>query len=180
MKISRDNPCYYLTSVAHKRLPVFQTDKIKQITANALDEARKSGDFLIFAYVIMPDHIHLITDGTKKSADVLRFTNGITARRVINFLKENNFENSLLKLRQTDKNRNHKYTLFEHHANVFLITNETTFMQKAHYIHQNPVRGGLVNKAENYIFSSARIWLRKGLDNEPLKVDFDKIDWRKS
>ena len=27
--ISRDNPCFYLTSVAKDRLPVFRTDEIK-------------------------------------------------------------------------------------------------------------------------------------------------------
>lgn len=35
IKISRDTPCYYLTSVAKDRLPVFQTTKIKQIVSNA-------------------------------------------------------------------------------------------------------------------------------------------------
>src|ERR1044072_1625325 len=55
--ISRDNPAYYLTSVAHNRLPVFQTDEIKQIVCNAFDEARRSGKIMIFAYVIMPDHM---------------------------------------------------------------------------------------------------------------------------
>ncbi len=94
MRISKDNPFYYLTSVANKRLPVFRTDKIKEIVANALDEARKSGGILIFAYVLMLDHYHLITDGSRKPSEVLRYTNGITARRTIYYLKENNFTSS--------------------------------------------------------------------------------------
>ena len=53
-------------------------------------------------------------------------------------------------------------------------------MQKVNYIHQNPVRAGLVERAEDYKFSSARIWLRKPLDNEPLKVNADKIEWREA
>ncbi len=178
IKISRDNPCYYLTSVAKDRLPVFQTDKIKQIVCSALDEARNSANILIFAYVIMPDHLHLITDGAKENSEVLRFTNGITAKRVIDYLKENNFTGSLLKLRQETKSRNYKHSVFEHHPNAFSINNEGTFMQKVNYIHQNPVRAGLVERAEDYRFSSARIWLRKPLDNEPLKVNADKIEWR--
>ena len=178
IKISRDNPCYYLTSVAKDRLPIFQTDKIKQLTCNALDEARKSANILIFAYVIMPDHTHLITDGTKEISEVLRYTNGITAKRVIDYLKENNFTSSLLKLRQETKSRNYKHSLFEHHPNAFTINNEATFMQKVNYIHQNPVRAGLVERAEDYKFSSARIWHRNPLDDEPLEVDVDKIKWR--
>jgi hypothetical protein len=33
----------------------------------------------------MPDHLHLITDGEKKAAVVLRFVNGIISRRVIDY-----------------------------------------------------------------------------------------------
>ena len=87
MRISKDNPFYYLTSVTNNRLPVFRTDKFKKIASNALDEARKSADILIFAYVIMPDHYHLITDSSRKPSEVLRYLNGITARRIINYLK---------------------------------------------------------------------------------------------
>jgi hypothetical protein len=53
--ISRDTPCLSITSVARDRLPVFRTDTIKKIACAALDEARGSGRFAIFAYVIMPD-----------------------------------------------------------------------------------------------------------------------------
>ena len=56
--ISRDSPCFYLTSVAKNRLPVFRTDEMKTITCAALGEARKSGGFALYAYVIMVDHLH--------------------------------------------------------------------------------------------------------------------------
>ena len=74
--ISRDSPCLFITSVAHDRLPVFRTDALKRIVCAALDEARHSGRFAIFAYVIMSDHFHLITEGTLKPSDTLRFVNG--------------------------------------------------------------------------------------------------------
>lgn len=180
IRISKDNPFYYLTSVTNNRLPVFRTDKLKEITANALNEARKSAEILIFAFVIMPDHYHLITDGNRKPSEVLRFANGITARRVIDYLKENNFTSSLEKLQRETKKREYKYSLWEHHPNAFLLTSEATFMQKVNYIHQNPVRAGLIEKAEDYLFSSARIWQRKPFENEPLTVDIDKIKWREA
>jgi REP element-mobilizing transposase RayT len=59
--ISRDSPCYLLTTVAKNRLLVFRTDELKDIACKALDDARKSGKFSLCAYVIMPDHFHLIT-----------------------------------------------------------------------------------------------------------------------
>ena len=180
MRISNDNPFYYLTSVTNDRLPVFRTDKIKEITAKAFDEARNSAEVLIFAYVIMPDHVHLIVGGERSPSEISRYFNGITARRVIGFLKENNYESSLNKLRQETKKREYKYSLWDHHANIFAINNEKTLMQKINYINQNPVRARLVERVEDYLYSSARMWLRKALDNEPLTIDIDKIDWREA
>ncbi len=180
VRISKDNPFYYLTSVANNRLPVFRTDKIKEIVANALDKARKSSGILIFAYVLMLDHYHLITDGSRKPSEVLRYTNGITARRTIDYLKENNFTSSLEKLKQETKKREYKYSLWEHHPNAFSLNNEATFMQKVNYIHQNPVRAELVEKAEDYLYSSARMWCKNPLESEPLEIDIDKIEWREA
>jgi hypothetical protein len=53
--ISIDSAGYYVTDVARDGLPVFRSDRIKSITCNAIDEARKSGKFLSFAFVMMPD-----------------------------------------------------------------------------------------------------------------------------
>jgi putative transposase len=178
-KISPGSPAYYLTSVTHDRLPVFRTDKIKSIVARAIDEARTSGGFLIFAYVIMPDHLHLITDSSKKPEVILRYVNGIVARRVVNFLKEHGYESSLQKLRHEDYRRGHRYSLWDHHPNIRLLTSESMFMQRVHYTHQNPVRAGLVKKAEDYKYSSVRLWNKKPLEDEPPLVDIEKIHWRK-
>lgn len=178
IQITRDKPCYYLTSVAHNRLPIFGKDHIKQIVCDALSEARKSGEILIFAYVIMPDHSHLVTDGHRDISDVLRFTNGIAAKRVLDYLKENQFESSLRKLRQEEKRKGYKYSVWEHHPNAFRITGEDTFMQKVNYIHQNPVRAGLVKRAEDYRFSSARLWQGSPPEDEPFITDHKQIKWR--
>lgn len=176
MRISEDTPCYYLTSVTNKRLPVFQTDKLKQITTKAIDESHNSHNFSIFAYVIMPDHYHIITNSNRKISEVTRYINGITARRIIDYLRGNGFTSSLEKLKQATKKRGYKYSLWEHHPNAFSINNEKTFMQKVNYIHQNPVRANLVENAEDYLYSSVRIWHRKRLDNEPLEMDVDKVE----
>ncbi len=112
--ISKDSPCYFLTSVAKDRLPVFRKDEMKGIVCKALDEARKSGKFALYAYVIMPDHLHLITDSARSSEDALRFTNGIISRRLIAHLKEQGYESSLLKLRQETKRRHYQHSLWDH------------------------------------------------------------------
>lgn len=177
--ISRDNPALYLTAVAKDRLPVFQTDALKIVTCSALDEARRSGGFAIYAYVVMPDHLHLITDAVLKPSKVLQYINGIISRRVIDHLKERGHNASLQKLRHEDKGRGYRYSLWEHHNNAFSITSEDMFMQKVNYIHQNPVRAGLVERTEDYRWSSVRIWKRCPLEDEPLIVDIDRIAWRR-
>jgi putative transposase len=177
--ISPNSPAYYLTSVAKDRLPVFRTDKVKSIACSALNEARASCGFLILAYVIMPDHFHIITDGEKKASVIQRFINGITSRRLIDFLKQEGYTSSLEKLRHEEYRRGHRYSLWDHHPNVRLLTTEGMFMQRVHYTHQNPARLGLVEREEDYRFSSARIWNRRPLEDEPVLIDNDKIRWRK-
>ncbi len=167
-QISRDSQTLFISLVAKDRLPVFKTDVIKTIICRALDEARKSGGFLLFAYVIMLDHLHLLTDEPKSSADVLRFIKGITARGVIDYLKENNYLSSLAKLCRDEWKRGHKYSLWQQEKNVFSVFSEAVFMQKVNYIHLNPVRAGLVDRAINYRWSSARIWQGCASDDEPL------------
>jgi len=177
-QVSRDNPAYYLTSVAHKRLPIFQRDEVKKVVAEAFNEARMSRFILIFAYVIMPDHTHLLTDNARTMADVLRFMNGISAKRVMDYLKAGGYESSLAKLRVQEREKKHKHSVYEHHPNAFRITGEDAFMEKVNYIHLNPVRAGLVEHPDEYLYSSARIWHRRAFENEPLVVDIDKIKWR--
>ena len=178
--ISRDSPCYFLTSVAKDRLPVFRTDEIKEIACKALDEARKSGKFALYAYVIMPDHLHAITDSARSSADTLRFIDGIMSHRVIAYLKERDYESSLQKLRQEIKPRQYRHSLWDHHPNVRLLLTEKMLLERVHYLHKNPVRAGLVALAEDYRYSSVRCWDGRPPEDEPLLVDIDQIQWRRS
>ena len=52
-------------------------------------------------------------------------------------------------------------------------------MEKVNYIHLNPVRDGLVERAEDYRFSSVRCWQSRPLEDEPILVDLDQIAWHK-
>lgn len=178
--ISRDTPCLYITAVCKDRLLIFGTDPIKELACRAIDEARASGKFAVFAYVIMPDHIHLITDGARKASDTLRFIKGISSHRIIEYLKERGYESSLEKLRHEERARHHSYSVWEQESNVLQLTSESFFMQKVNYIHLNPVRAGLVERAIDYRWSSTRFWARCQRDDEPLVVDIDRIAWRKA
>src|SRR5712671_229875 len=102
LTISKDDPCLFITAVAKNRLPVFRSKALKTITCGAIDEARTSCGFLLFAYVIMPDHIHVLTDSPRKPSIVLQFIKGIVSRRVLGYLKEMKYEASLRKLADDD------------------------------------------------------------------------------
>ncbi|MBA3354478.1 MAG: hypothetical protein H0U18_00760 [Pyrinomonadaceae bacterium] len=52
-------------------------------------------------------------------------------------------------------------------------------MEKANYIHQNPVRAGLIEDAVEYRWSSVRYWRRCPVEDEPLKVDIDQLAWHR-
>lgn len=176
--ISKDTPAYYLTSVTNKRLPVFQKAKMKDLVANAIDEARKSANLLLFAYAIMPDHFHLLLGTNRKPSETLRYVNGITSRRVIDDLKKHGYQSSLDKLRHAEETDRYLYSLWDHHPNLKLITDEDVFMQKVNYIHENPVRAGLVAQLEDYRWSSVRCWRKCMTDDEPLLMDLSQIAWK--
>ena len=178
--ISQDSPALYITIVSKDRLPVFRTDEMKQVLCSAIDEARKSAAILLFAYVVMWDHIHALTNRPSTTSEVLRVLKGITARRVIDYLKTNGYSRSLAKLQHQERERNYKYSLWQTEKNVLPVFSEGMFMQKVNYIHQNPIRAGLSETAGDYRWSSARIWRGQHLENEPLLVDKHLIHWRKA
>ena len=99
---------------------------------------------------------------------------------MIGYLKGNNYSISLAKLRDSKKARGYEYSLWDGHSNVLLVTRENVFMQRVNYIHQNPVRAGLVVWAEDYRWSSTRCWSSRVLKDEPLQMDRDKIIWRRA
>jgi hypothetical protein len=52
-----------------------------------------------------------------------------------------------------------------------VIRDQQMFCTKLNYIHSNPIKAGLVTKAEDYKYSSARNYIRD--DHSILKVDIE-------
>jgi REP element-mobilizing transposase RayT len=178
--VSQDSPVLYITIVTKDRLAVFRTEEMKEVVCRAIDEARKTAGFLLFAYVVMIDHLHLLTSRPSTTSEVLRVLKGLSARRIIDYLKVNNYFTSLAKLAHQERERNYKHSLWQTKKNVLPIFSEGMFMEKLNYIHLNPVRAGLSEQALDYRWSSARIWQGCPLENEPLAVDKDLIYWRRT
>jgi putative transposase len=178
--VSQDSPVLYITVVTKNRLPVFQTDPMKKLLCSAINEARKSAGFLLFAYVIMLDHLHLLASRPSTTSDLLRVIKGITARRIIDYLKDHCYESSLAKLQHQERDRKHRFSLWQTEKNVLPVFSERVFLEKVNYIHRNPVRAGLVEHPVEYRWSSARVWQGQTSEDEPLLLDHDLIQWRHS
>jgi hypothetical protein len=58
--------------------------------------------------------------------------------------------------------RNEKYQVWTHENHAEIVYSNDFMDSKINYIHDNPVRSGIVEKAEDYLYSSARIYA--GLD----------------
>ena len=75
-QISRNSQALFITLNSKDRLPVFRKDEIKRVLCDAIDEARKSAGLLLFAYVVMIDQLHLVTNQPKPISEVLSDSEG--------------------------------------------------------------------------------------------------------
>ena len=177
-RVSKDTPAYYLTAVTKDRLPIFRTGTIARIVCNAIEESRNKHGFLIFAYVIMLDHLHLVTDSKFKTSEIQRLINGIVGKRILDHLKANDLADSLSKLRIEQRSDGSQYTVWQRHPDARLFWNEEMLWQRIQYTHLNPVRAWLVDHPNDWTWSSARIWHGRRSAEEPFEVDREKIEWR--
>jgi REP element-mobilizing transposase RayT len=88
----------------------------------------------------MPDHLHVITNSSLIPSKTLQFINGITGRRIIDYLKVHGHESSLKKLQHEIRPRRYRHSIWDHHANASLLWSENMLMERVNYTHQNPVR----------------------------------------
>ncbi|GLB50436.1 hypothetical protein Y10_28040 [Neptunitalea sp. Y10] len=130
---------------------------------------------LIYAYCIMPSHIHLIFSATEDNpSELLRDFKGYTSRQLIKVIKENPQESRkewLLYMMKKAGSKNPTVTnkqFWQQHNQPIEIWSPHVFTQKLNYIHQNPVEAGLVVKPEDYKYSSARNYSE---DHTVLEID---------
>ena len=51
--------------------------------------------------------------------------------------------------------RNENFQIWEHYSHPVLIKNNKSLIHTIDYIHNNPVKAGIVRRPEDYIYSSA-------------------------
>ena len=144
--------------------PILQSNYHKQIIIESLKTRVDKKQVTIYAFVIMPNHMHIIWqlhDGIIKE-DFQRDFCKFTARSILQFMRMN--EDPLLGfLKVTTPDR--KYQVWKRNSLSIEIYSEKVFLQKMNYVHNNPIHAKwrLADLPENYLYSSA-LFYETGID----------------
>lgn len=155
------------------RVPIFKSDEVCQFLIDALNEVRQKRTFKLVAYVLMPDHAHLIVNPLHCDIELIgKEIKGVSAKKIPDWLKENEHITSLekLKLRKAGK-RNHSYSVWQKKVKSVDLWSQKFVLQKRNYIHQNPVRAGLCAHPAEWKWSSYLAYVRPNADNVPIQPD---------
>jgi putative transposase len=129
---------HFLTFSCYHRSPYLNDDHSRTIFLQTLERLRQRHNFLVFGYVLMPEHVHLLLSESqlRPLATTISVLKGQTSK--------------LLK-----GTRPQFWQIRYYDFNVFT---QPKFVEKLRYIHRNPVERGLVEKPEDWPWSSFRHW----------------------
>lgn len=148
-----DGRIRFVTFSTYRRLPLFENDTIRDHFATAIADARERVGFDLFAWVIMPEHVHLVLwCGEKPIAPVLGGLKSGFAKSVLTRWRMLNAP--ILASITDDKG----VPRFWQRGGGYdrNIRDADEFREKIAYIHANPVRRGLVISPADWQWSSAR------------------------
>jgi putative transposase len=156
---------HFITCTVHQWVDVFTRKDYVEILLDSIRFCQKNKGLKVHAWVVMSNHIHLIVSSDKeKLSDIIRdfkkFTSSQITRAIEANLKESRRRWLLWLLKKEDK-----VWFWEEGYHGEAIITKSFFDVKLNYIHMNPVRAGIVQKEEEYLYSSCADYygLRKGL-----------------
>jgi putative transposase len=122
---------YFITTATFNRRRLFQVEANAALLLETIDHYRKN--YLLHAYVIMPDHIHLLITPTT-----------ITLERSMQLIK-GGFSHRLKS----------NFPVWQRGFTDHRIRNSEDYTVRRNYLHQNPIRARLSESPDEYPFSSA-------------------------
>jgi len=143
---------HFINCSCYRRQPWLGTRRRRDLFLAVLEQVRQRYDFVVVGYVVMPDHVHLLI-GEPERGDPSRVMQAIKqgfARRVLKALR-----------RRRSTMQQELFALGTEHVwqKRFYDFNARTARkgsQKLWYMHQNPVKRGLVQEPEQWLWSSYR------------------------
>jgi putative transposase len=166
---------HFLTFSCFRRLPLLSKDRTRNWFVEAVDAAREKHRFHLWAWVIMPEHVHLLIwppaaqidpdpkSTTGKTSGILADIKRPVGQRAIQY-----FEDHSPKYlgRLTVQNRNRTYRRFWQAGSGFdeNVAEVGAMHEIIAYIHSNPVHRKLVPRAEDWKWPSACDWSSDTID----------------
>lgn len=158
----------FLTFSCYRRLPLFKNDAIKQSFVDHLDRTRSSFRFRLFAWVIMPEHVHLLLRPQLPEYPMPRVLNRLKRPFALSVVARWRELEAPVLSRITDAGgKAHFWQRGGGHDRNMRSSEDV--LEKMRYIHRNPVKRGLVDRSVDWPWSSARAV--KGLEGALIAVD---------
>jgi REP element-mobilizing transposase RayT len=161
-KIFKGEDAYFVTFTIVDWIKVLEDDSYKLLILNAIKFYQKHKGLVVFAYCIMPNHVHMILQATGDNTiseilrDLKKFTSKAISKKVEDE-KQVGFGELLNRFRDAGEplKRIKNYKVWQDGNRAELLFSNKFFMQKLNYIHNNPVKAGLCGVPWDYLFSSA-------------------------
>jgi putative transposase len=158
------NEKYFLTITVVDWIDVFTRKELSEVIVNSLRYCQQTKGLEIFAWCLMPSHLHLVVSVSETSdntlSDVMRDFKKYTSKQIVKTINEiaESRKEWLLKHFEYAGKYNPKikdYKFWQDGLHPIELTSGKFIDQKISYIHQNPVEAGIVYSAEDYVLSSA-------------------------
>ena len=156
-KIYENQFPHFVSGTIINWIPLFSNTYVASIIFNSLKYLQNEDRLIIYAYVLMENHYHLIVSSPSDLRKEMNRFRSFTARKIIDFLKEKKSYELLnqLKFFKLQLKRDRSYQLWQEGTCPKLINSEEMMLQKLEYIHNNPVKRGYVVNPVHWRYSSA-------------------------
>ncbi len=149
----------FFTATILEWKPLLKDDSYKDIVIKSLQFLKNEGSIVIYAFVIMPNHIHLIwqiQDGYKQDKVQMRFLKFTAQKMKFKLIDTNDKRLDQFVVNAKDR----QYQFWERNSLSIDLWSENVFMQKLDYIHNNPLQDKwqLAEFPEDYKYSSAKFY----------------------
>ncbi len=159
-QIKDQQAVHFLTFQVVGWVDIFTRKIYRDIIIDSLNYCRENKNLKIHSYVIMSNHVHCILSTENILSDIIRDFKRHTS---VNILKtvakidESRKEWLMLVFKYHAKynKRNNEIQFWTHENHAVELSTNKMIESRIDYIHQNPVRAGLVQKDYEYLYSSA-------------------------
>ena len=172
---------HFLTSTIVDWIDIFSRKSYRDIVIDSLDYCIKQKNLTLYGYVIMTNHLHLIAQAEGNLSDFMRDFKKYTSVQILRAVQsapESRREWILHRFKRAVRGKSEKsFQVWQNGNHAEEIYSENFLWTKLDYIHLNPVRAGIVEKASHYIYSSASNYVTgKGILESVEVLDFPFVD----